>query len=304
MLRPYYYILFYKRSVAQFSQGLLNLLERVHHEGTIRDDRFPERCASHEHEAHGIVLCLDLDAIAIREFEKLYRLDGLPRKDSFALENIGERGVSAGDGLSPFFIGTKLKVQVKRRSSDLSHGALHTFHFTRDEADLDPILFVCGNAGCAHFLIARFGHLEMGGKVDPQLKAVDRSLGTAARHFLMQDAATGGHPLHIAGTDQARVAEAVAVMCGAFQHICDGLDAAMGMHGEAADRTLEGIVEGKMVEEQEGVEFVAGARRNGAAQFDARAFDGSLGFDNFGNTSKVIHACIDEVREESITPLL
>jgi hypothetical protein len=37
-----------------------------------------------------------------------------------------------------------------------------------------------------------------------------------------------------------------------------------------------------MVEEQEGVELVADARRNGAQEFDARAFDGDLRFDDLG----------------------
>ena len=36
----------------------------------------------------------------------------------------------------------------------------------------------------------------------------------ALRHLLMQDAAAGGHPLHVAGAERAAVAEAVAVLDG------------------------------------------------------------------------------------------
>ena len=82
----------------------------------------------------------------------------------------------------------------------------------------------------------------------------------------------------------------------ALEHVGDGFDAAMRVHGEAADGTFDGIVEGEVVEEQEGIELVADARRNGSAQFHARAFDGVLRFDDLGDGSKLVHAKIDEVR--------
>src|SRR5512141_2948178 len=104
----------------------------------------------------------------------------------------------------------------------------------------------------------------------------------------MQNATPGAHPLHVAGTDHALVAKAVAVGCGAFEHVGDGLDATMRMHGETTDGSLERIVEGKVVKEQEGIVLVADARCNRALQFDARALDGILWFDNLGNGSKVL----------------
>src|ERR1044071_5070188 len=90
-------------------------------------------------------------------------------------------------------------------------------------------------------------------------------------------------------------------MRGAFEHIGDGLDAAMWVHREAADGTLDRIVEGKVIKKQEGIKFVADPRRNGAAQFHARALDGGLWFNYFGDRSKVVHACMDAVRRQSIT---
>ena len=105
----------------------------------------------------------------------------------------------------------------------------------------------------------------------------------------MQDAAPGAHPLYIAGTDEALVAEAIAMMCGAFEHVGDRLDAAVRVVWKAAQRTFKRIIEGKVVEEQEGIEFIADARRNRAAQFHTRAFDGNLRFDDFGDASKVVH---------------
>ena len=63
---------FDKSSVTQFFQSLLNLFDGVHHEGTIRYDRFLERRACDEHEAHGIIFCLDRDVVAICEFDQVY----------------------------------------------------------------------------------------------------------------------------------------------------------------------------------------------------------------------------------------
>jgi hypothetical protein len=38
----------------------------------------------------------------------------------------------------------------------------------------------------------------MRGQVCPQLEAMHAALRVAGRHFLMQDAASGGHPLDVA----------------------------------------------------------------------------------------------------------
>ena len=88
---------------------------------------------------------------------------------------------------------------------------------------------------------------------------------------------------------------------GAFEHISNGLDAAMWVVGKAADGPFDGIIEGEVVEEQEGVEQVADTRRDGATQLDARAFDGVLRFDNLRDFSWVVHIRIDEMREKGIT---
>ena len=191
----------------------------------------------------------------------------------------------AGDGVSPFDAGSQLNVQIKRRGRDIHNGTRDVIHRPGDDADPDSILFVGGDRGGGHFLIARLRHLEVRGQVDPQLEAIDVSARAAAGHFLVQDAATGTHPLHIAGTDQAGVAEAVAMTGGAFEHVGDGFDAAVRVVGEAADGTFDGIVEGEVVEEQKGIEQVADPRRNGAAKPHARAFNGVLRFDNLGDFS-------------------
>ena len=74
----------------------------------------------------------------------------------------------------------------------------------------------------------------------------------AFRHLLVDDAAACRHPLHVAGGDDARVAEAVAVLDVALQHIGDGLDAPVRMPGKTSE-IMVGDVGAEIVEKQEGV---------------------------------------------------
>ena len=57
----------------------------------------------------------------------------------------------------------------------------------------------------------------------------------ALGHLLVEDAAAGGHPLHVAGAEVAAVAEAVAVRDRAGEDVGDRLDAAMRMPREPGE---------------------------------------------------------------------
>ena len=72
---------------------------------------------------------------------------------------------------------------------------------------------------------------------------------------------------------------------GALEHVGDGFDAAMRMIREAAHWSFKRVVEGEVIEEQEGIGLVADARGYGAKQTHARTFDGGLWFDNLGDGS-------------------
>ena len=63
---------------------------------------------------------------------------------------------------------------------------------------------------------------------------------------------------------------------GAGQHISNGLDAAMRMPRETG-AIIVGAVVAEIVEQQERIEFGGVAEAEGAAELDARAFDGRLG---------------------------
>src|SRR5205823_3366252 len=84
-------------------------------------------------------------------------------------------------------------------------------------------------------LVARGGHLEGRGEVGPELEAVHAAGGVALGHFLVDDAAAGGHPLDFAGADGALVSEAVGVVNGAGEDVGDGFDAAVRVPGEAGE---------------------------------------------------------------------
>ena len=138
------------------------------------------------------------------------------------------------DFVSPFFIGSKLYVHVKRRGGNIHDRTGHFLNVPRDDADPDPILFISRNGRGVNLLIARLRHFEMRRQVDPELESVDIPAGTATRHFLVEDAAPGTHPLYIAGTDDTLVAEAVAMTRGTFEHIRDSFNPAVWVIGKTA----------------------------------------------------------------------
>ena len=99
--------------------------------------------------------------------------------------------------------------------------------------------------------------------------------GVALRHFLMQNAAAGRHPLHVAGSEIAAIAQAVAVLDAARQHVSNGLDAAMRMPRKAGPVIVRPVV-AEIVEQKERIEFAGIAEAEGAIEFHAGAFDGRL----------------------------
>src|ERR1700757_3892338 len=137
---------------------------------------------------------------------------------------------------------------------------------------------VVGNfrdVGSLYLLISRRSHLERGGKICPELESVHAAGRVALGHFLMNDTAAGGHPLHVSGGDGAVIPHAVAMFDGSGEHISDGLNAAMWMPGKAG-QVVFGHVIAKVVEQQEGIEFVSVAKAKGAAEMDSGALQSGL----------------------------
>ena len=78
------------------------------------------------------------------------------------------------------------------------------------------------------------------------------AFGITLWHFLMHDAAAGRHPLHIAGTERATVAETVTVLDGSRQNIRYGFDAAVRMPRKSGQIVGRPVI-AKIVEQQKGV---------------------------------------------------
>src|SRR5262250_1576398 len=102
------------------------------------------------------------------------------------------------------------------------------------------------------------------------------ALRIALRHLLMHYAAARGHPLHVAGAERASIAEAVAMLDRAGEHIGDGLDAAMRMPGETGEIVLRPVI-AEIIKQQERIGLLGVAKAESAAQFHSGAFDRRLG---------------------------
>ena len=92
----------------------------------------------------------------------------------------------------------------------------------------------------------------------------------AMRHFLMNDARTGGHPLHITAAQTALIAQTVAMINRAFQHIGDGLDAAMRVPWKAVFILRRHII-AKIIHHQKRIEWCGIAKAKNAVQVNASA---------------------------------
>ena len=108
------------------------------------------------------------------------------------------------------------------------------------------------------------------------MKTVHASVGVAAGHLLVQNAAPGGHPLDVSGGHLALVAQAVAVLHFAGQDVRDRLNAAMRMPRESS-QVIGGILVAEIVQQEEWIEFLGLAKAEGTLQFNACPFDGGRG---------------------------
>src|SRR5207248_2129222 len=129
-----------------------------------------------------------------------------------------------------------------------------------------------------HLLITRRGHLERRGKIDPELKAVHAPDGIALGHLLMNDAAAGGHPLHIAGADDAVISHTVTVVYRPGQDVGDRLNAAMRMPRETGKIIFRDIV-AEVIQQEKRIEIVGIPETKCAPQMHARTFESGFRLD-------------------------
>jgi hypothetical protein len=101
----------------------------------------------------------------------------------------------------------------------------------------------------------------------------------ALGHFLMDDAAACRHPLHVARPDGAAVSDAVAMLDGSCKYVCDCLDPAVWVPGEAGQIILRNII-AEVVQQKKRVEVGRIAEAECASQVHACTFERRLGTDD------------------------
>ena len=118
---------------------------------------------------------------------------------------------------------------------------LQVGHAAGDAAEFDHTAFGIGltrrwnGLGPQHREV-RLGHLVARRQVQPdleQLQRVGRVAFQQRKHLAVQDAATGGEPLHVAAAKAGRGTERIAVVDAAFAHDGHGLEAAVRVLREA-----------------------------------------------------------------------
>ena len=101
------------------------------------------------------------------------------------------------------------------------------------------------------------------------------AFGIALRHFLMNDAAAGGHPLNISRSDGAFVAHAVTVLDGSCENVSDGFNSTMRMPRKSGQIVCGNVV-AEIIEKEEGIEVGGVVKTERAAKVNSGAFDGGL----------------------------
>src|ERR1700722_1377709 len=253
-----------ERALPQLRESLLQLGLRVHHDRAVPGDRLLDRLAGHKNETNALVAGLHGDFVAgIEQHERtvagLLAHQDLVHAVGFfgehteglrggaeiarALEHVGE-SLTLDLNLQRFtFARRHPDVEITRVGGDALDRATLAPEIAADHTHPRAVIV----DHFRHFrrldvLVARRRHLQRRRQIGPKLKAVHAALVVALRHFLMQDAATGGHPLHVAGAEIAAIAEAVAMLDVAGQHVGDGLDAAMRMPRKTGAIFLRPIV--------------------------------------------------------------
>src|ERR1019366_406408 len=93
------------------------------------------------------------------------------------------------------------------------------------------------------------------------------------------------HPLDVTRSHLSLVAKGVAVGHFAGENVGDGLDAAMGVPGEAGE-VVRGVLIAEIIQQEERIELLGFAESEGALELYARSLDSGLGFKNLFDRAK------------------
>ncbi|MBT9163066.1 MAG: hypothetical protein DDT27_01635 [Dehalococcoidia bacterium] len=180
-------------------------------------------------------------------------------------------------------------VQILGIDDNVPHRPLYPADLAAD--DLHPdIALECHlrNLPAHDSAVAGIHHLVGGRKVRPELEPPHEAVGVTLWHFLVDDAATGGHPLDVARGDAPLVPHAVAVLYAAVNDVGDRFDPPVRVPGKPF-QIIRGMIRMEVVKHEEGVEQGDLIVAEGPFQMDAGPLDGWLAFPNFADLAHGFH---------------
>src|ERR1700687_4364108 len=299
---------FDERSSFEFLEGDPQFLLRVHYDGPSPGDGLADRLPGDQQEAHGFRFGGDGDGIAIAEQHQMAVADQrvalhievavalrlvavrilLLAEDALAADDVREHRVSTWRAVCERGSGWNAHIEVLGARDDVAHRPAHPGRRAGNDLDRGTArVLYFGNLAARDAAVARRRHFIRRRQVRPQLEPVHRPARIALGHLLVDDAAAGGHPLHIVRGDRAAVAEAVAVFDGAAQHVRDGLHPTVRMPRETF-QVVVGLVGTEVVEQQKGVINLWATEADRAVQVDAGTFDDGAALDDLAD-APVVH---------------
>ena len=299
----------YKRSVPILIEGHLQLLIRVHHDRAVPGHRFADGLAGYEQEPNRFPLGRDGHLIAVAEkdphsvvqvaiafhIEIVHALDTVGIGIPFIAENpltgndVGEDRMAWRSPVYELGKGRERNIEILGLDDNVSHRTLYTLKGSADDLNHGTALGHDLRHLRALYVAVPGSHHLMGfGEVGPELKSLHDAFAVSLGHLLMDDAAAGGHPLHVARSYDALVSKAVAVGHVAFQNIGDRLDAAVRVPGKAFE-VSRGIGVAEIIEQQKRIEERDLAVSEDSPEMNPRSFESGLAFENLPDLSVFRH---------------
>ena len=178
-----------------------------------------------------------------------------------ACEDIGEHVVRPVDRKRTAGTRRDRHIEVPRIGGNSFHGAGLSPEVPHDDPDgCSIIVDYLWNVVRPDILVAGLSHLHGARQVGPELEPVHPAVPIPLRHLLMQDPTASRHPLDIAGSEAAAVAETIAMLDTPRQYIGDRLDAPMRVPWKAGLIVLGGLAP-KVIEEEKGIEIIGESYR-------------------------------------------
>jgi len=152
---------------------------------------------------------------------------------SFPVHDISKDLVAGCYGIVKGGLRRHRDVKIRRIDNDILHRSHGPAGLAADDFHPDAALEGYRRNLPAHNpSIAGSHHLVVGGEVRPNLEAPHEAVLVTPRHFLVDDAAAGGHPLNVARGDDPFVPHAVAVFHPAMDNVGDRLNAPVRVPGK------------------------------------------------------------------------